>query len=108
VGTHALPKDDKSSIDAIRVIGPARDRLRRRFRSGQLETLEAKAQAHTVMSPIGVGIATDKGLRPRNEDSAIVVIGNKQAVNGTVPIILAAIADGMGGQAHGDRASAIA
>lgn len=94
------------SLDAIRVVGPARERLLQRFGTSQLQALEDRPIAGAL--PAGVGIATDKGLRMRNEDSAIVMLGTKATNQDVTPFALAAIADGMGGHDHGDRASAIA
>ena len=96
----------ESSIDALRIVGPAHDRLRRRLGTGQLDALEGTVQG--PWASLGVGIASDKGLRLRNEDSAVVLVGRKSTPRETVPVVLAAIADGMGGHAHGDRASGIA
>lgn len=96
----------RSSIDAIRVTGPARERLLNRFGTSQLSAFEDAARAGGL--PIETGVATDRGLRLRNEDSALVMIGQRMAVNGLAPAVFAAIADGMGGQEMGDTASAAA
>jgi len=60
------------------------------------------------VSSIGIGIATDKGLRLRNEDSAIVMIAAKDADHSALPLSMAAISDGVSGLAHGEQASTIA
>lgn len=103
--THRQAVEGRSTIDFIHALGPARARLRQGYGAQQMDVFEVQSESGTA--PVETGIATEKGKRARNEDSAVVMLAHLDTGPGIVPVVLAAVADGMGGKASGDVASAI-
>lgn len=103
--TASLPAKIPFSIDYIRVLGPAQVILRQRFGSEMRNFLAALPQPLDVV--VRIGMATDVGTRPRNEDSAVALVAHFDDSQTPIPVVLAAVADGVGGDADGHLASAI-
>jgi serine/threonine protein phosphatase PrpC len=93
-------------LDTVRALGPAQEPLRSRFGSEMRNFLAGFAQPLDAVAR--VGLATDTGTRPRDEDSAIALMAHLDDYRWPVPLILLAVADGIGGSADGDLASALA
>jgi serine/threonine protein phosphatase PrpC len=64
--------------------------------------------ANPLDSVVRVGVASDTGTRPRNEDSVMAMLAHLDDDHMPIPMILAAVADGVGGHADGDLASGLA
>lgn len=94
------------AIDYITAQGPARRRLSKRFDAEMRNSQTAFPQHEDAFARIC--LASDIGARPRNEDSAVAMLAHLEENDTKVPIILVAVADGIGGAADGDVASAIA
>lgn len=84
--------------------GPAYRMLLESFSSLMEDSTQHQA---SEKQPITIGIATAKGPRPRNEDSAVAFVTQVGRGASAFPLAFAAVADGMGGQPAGDVASAI-
>ncbi len=93
------------TIDYVRVQGPAQSRLRKRYKREMKNFLEALGGPQE--GEVRLGVASDMGTRPRNEDSSIGLLAHL-GDDTSKPVVLVAVADGMGGHADGDVASAIA
>ena len=97
-----------SFIEYVQAQGPVQTRLRARFGREMASWLDALALTLTSENSIVSGIASDGSKRPRNEDSSVVLHAYSGSERTSVPVVLAAVADGIGGRADGDEASAIA
>lgn len=107
IATHTPSHSDSYfALDYIRVQGPARSRLRQRF-SNEMRNFLA-AFPHPLDAVVRIGIASDIGTRLRHEDSAVALISHVSNDAIAVPIVLAAVADGVSGETDGNLASAIA
>lgn len=93
-------------IDYLRVLGPARERLRRRYSGDLRDYMAALAQPYDEV--MRVGLASDTGTRPRNEDSAVALMAHLDDSHMPIPLLLMAVADGIGGSADGELAGALA
>jgi protein phosphatase len=93
-------------IDYMRVQGAARLMLRQRF-GVEMGNLEA-ALPVPLSSMLRIGVTTSAGTRPRNEDSSVAMMSHFGDDQSAIPVILLAVADGLGGNADGDVASALA
>lgn len=102
----SLPANIPFAIDTMRVQGPARLLLRQRYGSEMRTFLEALPEP--IGSAVRVGMATDIGTRPCNEDSAVAVVTHFGGDASPVPVILVAVADGLGSSDEGHIASGIA
>ena len=94
------------ALDYIRVQGPARLVLRQQAGNDMRDLGPAMPKAPDA--GVQIGIASDSASRPHREDSVVAIMahfGDEQAVT---PVILAGVADGVGGSANGHLASAIA
>src|SRR5574341_522686 len=94
------------ALDYIRGQGPARGKLRKTFGDAMKNALAA--QSKSVGGMPRIGMANDSGPRPRNEDSAVAMLGHLGGASDAIPVVLAGVADGIGGGNDGDRAGAIA
>lgn len=104
--TGAQPvASDRVEIDLGALAGPAAITLDSRLAALEVRVVNAETQPHALQYDLG--IATHKGGRKRNEDSAIIMVAHHSAEHSLLPIVLAAVADGMGGYVSGDKASAI-
>ncbi len=105
-GTPSLATPNVTfTIDVVRVQGPARERLRKRFGPHMRNLLSGLSGPLDAVARIG--LVSDTGSRPRVEDSAVAVLAHLGDDTVAIPVILAAVADGVGGHADGDLASAI-
>jgi len=93
------------SIEYVRAQGPVQPRLYPRFGREMANGLAAMTLAPE--NEITIGIASNISKRPRNEDSSVALHARSNADHTTIPVTLAAVADGMGGLHDGDEASAI-
>ena len=104
--TPSLSINASFIVDYVRVQGPARNLLRKRY-ANEMRDFMAEL-AHPLDSVVRVGMASDTGTRPRNEDSVLAVLGHLDDDHMPIPMILVAVADGVGGHADGDLASGLA
>lgn len=93
-------------LDYVRAQGPAKERLRVRFGNEMRNFMAGLTQP--LDSVARIGLASDTGTRPRDEDSAIALMAHLDDDRWPIPMILIAVADGIGGSADGDLASALA
>lgn len=102
----AVSNTGKFVLDFLRVQGSARNLLRPRF-GGEMRNL-LSGMAMLEESVARIGLASDRAARSTNQDSAVVLVGHFGDDMTPIPVILAAVADGVGGAPDGDEASAIA
>jgi protein phosphatase len=94
------------TVDYIRAQGLVQDSLRERYGDKMRDFTTAQFHSHELIARIG--LASDQGTRYRNEDSAIAILGHLGKDDAPIPVILCGVADGIGGSADGDVASALA
>jgi serine/threonine protein phosphatase PrpC len=106
VQTPSLSINASFVVDTVRVQGPAREKLRKRFGNEMRNFLAGLVQP--LDEVVRVGMASDTGTRPRNEDSVVALLAHLDDDHMPIPMMLVAVADGIGGNADGDLASALA
>ena len=102
----SLPSGPGLAIDYMRVRGPAQIRLQERF--GREMTNLLAAPKDSTGTVVRIGMASNAGPRSRNEDSAVAVMFHVGGQATPMPLILAAVADGVSGDVDAGLASAIA
>jgi len=104
--TPPLAIQTRFILDYVRAQGPAREKLRVRFGSEMRNFTAGLTQPLDLVARIG--LASDTGTRPRDEDSVIALMAHLDDNRWPIPLMLVAVADGIGGSADGDLASALA
>ncbi len=92
-------------LDFLRVQGAARNALRKRF-TNEMRDFTA-GMSNPLDSVVRIGASSYTGARSRDEDGVVAMLAHLDDDRIPLPLILAAVADGVGGHANGDLASAI-
>ena len=100
-----LPTRNAFALDYIQIYGTARLLMRDHFGNKMRNFLADMSHPLDVMARIGA--ASDVGTHARNEDSAVALMAHFGDEQSATMVILAGVADGVGGDANGHMASAL-